>query len=265
MVIDVEEYSREEFSRQYARIARGLVRGVVPEKQPRAYLLGGQSGAGKTRLQKLLIEKYGENFIVINGDEYRNAHPRFKIIHEAYGIDAPAHTAKWAGAMVEALVDSLSNERYSLIIEGTLRTSSVPLKTAALLNERGYRVSLALMAVKSEISLISCQIRYEQMRIAGTTPRAVDLAHHSKIVEEIASNLAELETGSAFRDVSLYNRAGECLFAAKCPSVDAAASQALADVLFGDWTEDERRHYSDLQRILKESKEAADRAEQEQS
>ena len=60
--------------------------------------------------------------------------------------------------MVEELVDQLSRLKYNLVVEGTLRTADVPLGTARLLRERGYGVSLALMAVKPEISLLSCQL-----------------------------------------------------------------------------------------------------------
>lgn len=248
----IESYSDEVFQKQLQRILRGLKIGCKPAARPRAFLLGGQSGAGKTRLQKLIIEKRGHNVIVINGDEYRSAHPHFDQNQEEYGLDAPAHTAKWAGAMVEALIDTLSGEHYNLIIEGTLRTSAVPLKTAKLLRERGYRVDLALMAVRPEVSLVSCQIRYEQMRIAGTTPRAVDPKHHAKIAEDIVGNLAELEQSDLFETVSLYNRKGACLFTAKCPNQDAPGSMALKDILFGDWTCEERDHYKTLQVQLEE-------------
>ncbi|MBQ9020434.1 MAG: zeta toxin family protein [Eggerthellaceae bacterium] len=221
---------------------------------PRAILLGGQSGAGKTTLHLVYKKKLQGNIIVINGDEYRKLHPHFAEIQKRYGLDAPAHTAKWAGAMVEALIDAFSAEGYNLIVEGTLRTSSAPLKTADLLRSRGYDVSLALMAVKPEISLVSCQIRYEQMRIAGTTPRAVDPAHHAKIVEDIVENLATLERSGVFSSVSLYNRAGVCLFALNYSDEtavqDAPASQVLQDALFGPWTEEERTHYENLQAQL---------------
>lgn len=252
MAFSAEEYTQNEFHEQLKRLLTGLKIGCEPVKGPRAFLLGGQSGAGKTRLQKLLIEAYGQNVIVINGDEYRSAHPRFAQIQQQHGIDAPAHTAKWSGAMVEALIDALSGEHYNLIIEGTLRTSSVPLRTAKILKERGYQVDLALMAVKPEISLVSCQIRYEQMRIAGTTPRAVDPKHHAKIVEDIVENLSELEQSDLFGSVSLYNRAGTCLLSAKCPSPDTPASLVLQKVLFGEWTEPEREHYESLQTQLEE-------------
>ena len=49
----------------------GLTRSHKPANSPYAYLLGGQSGAGKTLLHEILKEKSGTNTIVINGDEYR--------------------------------------------------------------------------------------------------------------------------------------------------------------------------------------------------
>ncbi len=222
---------------------------VQHEKTPQAFLLGGQSGAGKTTLHQVLISELGGNAIVINGDEYRHSHPNFKRIQARYGVDAPTHMAKWAGQMTEVLIDTFSQQGYNLIIEGTLRTSNVPLRTATLLRERGYAVSLAVMAVKPEISLVSCQIRYEMMRLAGTTPRATDPSHHDKIVHEIADNLSVLEESGAFDSVRLFSRTAACLY----PANDASsAADVMRSVLFGNWTEEERVHYAFLQRKLEE-------------
>ena len=224
----------------------------VPVENPEAVLLGGQSGAGKSTLHRIFRESFDFNVVVINGDEYRKSHPRFQEIQSRYGLDAPAHTAQWSGRMTESLIDKFSEKQYNLVIEGTLRTSDVPVKTATLLRDRGYRTSLAIMAVKPEISLVSCQIRYEMMRIAGTTPRSVDPEHHNKIVRDIADNLSTLEQSGLFEDVRLYNRSAECLF----PAVDArpTASETLQDVLFGSWTSEEEAHHASLARQLEELK-----------
>ena len=174
---------------------------LSPHDRPQAILLGGQSGAGKTTLHHVFLEMFKKDVIVVNGDEYRKLHPRFFALQSAYGDKAVDYTAQWAGKMVEAIVEALSSAGYNLVIEGTLRTSQVPLATATLLRERGYDVSLALMAVKPEISLVSCQLRYEQMRLAGTTPRATDPAHHRKIVDQIVCNLAVLEDSGMFDQI----------------------------------------------------------------
>ncbi len=240
--------------REFKSIFEKLVVGsfVKPSKHPKAILLGGQSGAGKTTLHDVYQKVMKSNMLIINGDEYRSRHPRYLQIEDEYGIDAPAHTAAWAGQMVEALIDASSSVKYNLIIEGTLRTSEVPIKTATLLRDRGYGVSLALMAVKPEISLISCQLRYEQMRIAGTVPRAVDPEHHRVIVENIVDNLETLEESPLFDSIALYSRAGACLYSSD--SDKRRASEALRDILFGAWTSEEEMHYDYLKERLEEAK-----------
>lgn len=251
-MMDKGEYSSEEFSEAFQEILKRLVieSHCAPSKDPRAVLLGGQSGAGKTTLHELCIKGFAEGGIIVNGDEYRSRHPRFAQLDAEYGPEAVAHTAAWAGRMVEGLVDALSSMRYNLVIEGTLRTSQVPLQTATLVREKGYEVSLALMAVKPEISLISCQIRYELMRMAGTTPRATDPRHHNKIIADIVENLAVLEASGLFDGIRLYSREKELLFPTDGEARSAA--EALRDVLFGPWTPVEKKHYEFLQAKLAE-------------
>lgn len=250
----LERYSDEEFHGELQKVVSALVIGacLASSDNPQAVLLGGQSGAGKTTLHNVFRNALDGNVIVVNGDEYRSFHPRYKQLCAQCGIDAPAHTAAWAGRMVEAVIDALSVMGYNLVIEGTLRTSDVPLRTAALLRGHGYGVSLALMAVKPEISLVSCQLRYEQMRIAGTEPRAVDPAHHLLIVENIVDNLKVLENSGMFDSIDLYSRSERCLFSSA--DGEGRASDALRDILFGDWTEEERKHQAYLEQRLEEAK-----------
>lgn len=246
---DISAYTKEEFDQRlgtYIALFRHHYRKA--SARPNAYLLGGQSGAGKTFLHGILAQGQEVAPVVINGDEYRKSHPRFALLQAKYGDAAVEYTAPWAGKMTEALIDALSKLSYNLIIEGTLRTSDVPMSTARLLRERGYDVSLALMAVKPEISLISCQIRYEEMRIAGTTPRATDPAHHKKIVDDIVSNLSVLEGSGLFDGIYLYTRTGRRLYPAEgAPGEDATASDVLNRKLFGEWSEEEQVHYRHLE------------------
>lgn len=244
------EYSEQEFSEKLADQLETMVLSsrLSPHDRSQTILLGGQSGAGKITLHHVFLEMFKKDVIIVNGDEYRKLHPRFSALQSAYGDKAVDYTAQWAGKMVEAIVDALSSAGYNLIIEGTLRTSQVPLATATLLRERGYDVSLALMAVKPEISLVSCQLRYEQMRLAGTTPRATDPAHHRKIVDQIVRNLAVLENSGMFDQIYLYNRSRERLYPQEGLAV--TASQMLEEALFGSWSEEEFKHYASLKAEL---------------
>ncbi|WP_165171090.1 zeta toxin family protein [Adlercreutzia sp. ZJ242] len=250
MTAALARFTQEEFEGELQTLVadRSSSSSLSIPKRPRAVLLGGQSGAGKTTLHSIYRDAFKRNVIIINGDEYRSFHPHYRELDQAYGPEAVAYTAAWAGKMTEALIDEFSLAGYNLIIEGTLRTSEVPVKTATLLRARGYGVSLALMAVKPEISLVSCQVRYELMRIAGTVPRATDPRHHDKIVRDIVGNLSALEQTGLFDEVCLYARSRERLYPVEGET--RTASEALREVLFGPWTREEKEHYAHLEEEL---------------
>ncbi len=243
-------YSEKEFQSRLAREIVGAVHSpaVFPRALPKAVLLGGQSGAGKTALHDVLRKVFCGNMVLINGDEYRASHPRFHEFQKQYGGKAVDYTAPWASRMTEAMIDKLSELKYNLVIEGTLRTMEVPLATAQLLKGRGYGVSLAIMAVKPEISWISCQLRYEQMRESGTTPRATDKAHHDKIVAAIVENVAVLEQSGLFDTILLYNRSLQCIYSGE--ETLKSASRTLKDTLYDPWTVEEKKHYKALKTKL---------------
>lgn len=247
-------YNEACFSSAFDKLFTSAISNVKleQEKPPQAYLLGGQSGAGKTTLHVILRKRLNFNAIVVNGDECRSLHPQYRELDRTYGAASVAHTAAWAGRMTEELIKSFSRMGYNLIIEGTLRTAEVPMKTANLLRSKGYNVSLALMAVKPEISLLSCQICYEQMRIAGTVPRATDPAHHNKIVNDIVKNLTTLEQADVFDSIELYRRSEEKVFPRK--DENRNASEVLKEILFGSWTDKELEHRSFLEESLKRLK-----------
>ena len=126
---DEEKYTEREFSEKFEELRWNLLNAYRPtlESPPQAFLLGGQSGAGKTTLHKIIHRRLDGNGVSVNGDDYRKFHPRFLELQRIYGDEAVNYTAPWAGRMTEALIDSLSRIGYNLVIEGTLRTAEVPL------------------------------------------------------------------------------------------------------------------------------------------
>ena len=169
----LEDYSDNEFCAQLRLIVSALLADVscVPTGRPRAFLLGGQSGAGKTTLHRLLQDS-------LDGKRDRRQRRRIPLAASSVLRDRRALRRRWTGAY-GGVGGAHGRSRCGLAVRDGLQpcdrgdaahVRSAAFKTAAFLRERGYEVSLALMAVKPEISLISCQLRYEQMRLAGTEP-----------------------------------------------------------------------------------------------
>lgn len=68
----LEEFSEAEFQKALQRTIRALTRGKKVPAQPRAILLGGQSGAGKTTIHRIKQMEFQGNIIIIDGDSMRS-------------------------------------------------------------------------------------------------------------------------------------------------------------------------------------------------
>lgn len=206
-------YTKSGFDRQYKDFYKKLTAEIVKSNISQAVILGGQPGAGKTTLMGFFGQELGnEKVIFISGDDFREFHPHFNTLYNQYGDDYVNHTQKFSSQITERLIDELSREKYNLIIEGTLRTAEVPLKTAELLQERGYHVELAVMAVPPILSYAGTIERYERMKEIGTTPRMVYKHQHDNTVRSIVNSLDEVYRTGRFDDIRLFNRESECLY-----------------------------------------------------
>ena len=86
----MKNYSEEELNRAFQRILNYYKSRYQIQKEPKAFLLGGQPGAGKSSLENMLNLK--DEYISISGDDYRKYHPkyddfwkRFLTLHAAMG------------------------------------------------------------------------------------------------------------------------------------------------------------------------------------
>lgn len=218
----MDNFSEKEFEKALNKTLAELKMLKIPSKEKRAFLLGGQPGAGKSGMTILLTKEIeNENIIVINGDDFRKKHPHFIELQKIYGKEAVEYTKTFAGKMTEALINKLSDEGYNLIIEGTLRTAEIPLKTQQELSKKGYQVEMAVIQVRPEVSYLGTLTRYEEMIKRGLEPRATLKKDHQVVVDNIANNLSKIYNTKLFSNIRIYNRESECLYSMKeTPNID---------------------------------------------
>lgn len=186
----------------------------------KAYLLGGQPGAGKSVMSNKL--NVDDKFIIINGDQYLKLHPKYQETFTKSGDDTIGILRPFANKITEKLIDKLSNHHYNLIIEGTLRTTEVPLKTKAILENKGYTVALSVIVTRPEISFLSTQKRYFEMLQAGTMPRKTPIEHHQLVVKSIIDNLDQLYKTGQFNDIMLFDRQRKLYTMQDTPNINPA-------------------------------------------
>lgn len=210
--MNIANFTQIEFNNKYEEIYKSVISGINPEIHTKAYILGGQPGAGKSRLNQYIKYFNDNNVAIINGDEYRKYHPHFREILDYYGDDFPKYTSSFSSQVTEKLIEVLSDKKYNLCIEGTLRTTTVPISTCNLLKSKGYNVELDIMATKEKISYLSTQLRYYNFLSKGMIARATPKEHHDMVVKSICTNLNEIYNKKVFDDIKIFNRELEIIF-----------------------------------------------------
>ncbi|GHV48372.1 hypothetical protein FACS189499_07650 [Clostridia bacterium] len=204
-------YTPKQLTEAVEEIYFRYTKGMTAVSFPHAMILGGQPGSGKTTIQNAALAE-NPNMIVINADEFRRYHPNFAALNETFGVDSVLHTGAFSGAVAEKLIEKLSDEKYNLIIEGTLRTAETPLKTNELLKNKGYTTELSVMAVDRHVSWQGTLDRFEAMKATGDIPRATPKEHHDLVADILPKNLGAIFEANKFDKITLYNRSGECLY-----------------------------------------------------
>lgn len=235
---NLETYSSDDFDKALEQTIELLTFNKTISNAPHAVILGGQSGAGKTTIHRVKMMESKGDYIVIDGDTYRAQHPHFRALQEKYGVDSVEYTKMFAGKMVEALINKLSSLQYNLIIEGTLRSADVPIKTATLLKSKGYTVEFCLIATKPELSYLTTRLRYLEMLVVDPLQaRATPKAHHDGIVKSLVSNINEIEQSGLFESVQVYKRDLVQVYNSK--QCTEPVGTIVENVLFGTWAQDE--------------------------
>lgn len=183
---------------------------ATPQEKPIAIFIVGQPGAGKSTIINSLENK--DQFIFIDADQYRNLYDDVNNLKTKDIYEYLNQSGKVSGKTVEYLIDDFSNQKYNLLIEGTLRNPDVPVHTAELLNNKGYTSNMNVMAVKPEESKLSTIDRYltlEEQKInidKDTLARPVDPKIHDTIAKNLPENLKKVAESNQFNTMSIYTR-----------------------------------------------------------
>ena len=180
----------------------------APAENPQGYVLGGQPGSGKSRLQKIASSEVGGNLIIANGDAYRRYHPDFEAIQVKHHDDSPKYTAEFSGKMTQLVIAKALENKYNLLVEGTFRNAETPLKTLKQMTDSGYDTHVLVKTCPKEVSWANTGKRYQAMIAAGETPRHTDQAHHDLVVNVLADNADLVFKEGPMGDFRVYNYDG---------------------------------------------------------
>jgi predicted ABC-type ATPase len=211
MAVEVTKYSMES---AYKDVERDALSRTQAQEAPRAVVLGGQPGSGKSALASEAIKEFKAEggAVVIDADRMREENPRYKQLSRENPQHAADLTHKEASEWSTRLTLAAAEGRRNLVIDGTMRDPVATRELANRLHENGYTVDARIMAVGPETSLDRARLRFEEQVAVRGTGRFVNPEQHDAAYRAIPSSVAMLERDKAADSVRLYDAGQKVIY-----------------------------------------------------
>ena len=185
-----------------------LTLGLEAVETPKAIILGGQPGAGKSALQSIAESELADEggVLAIIGDELRDYHPLYWELLKKDDKTAAFYTDRDSGQWVSKFIETAKEKHYHLIIEGTMRQFEVVRDTMKVLREAGYYIDARVIAVNRLVSLLGTYKRYEQMVEDKGYGRFTLPEAHNAGYDGIPKTIEQVEQLKLADRISVYKR-----------------------------------------------------------
>lgn len=187
------------------RIIPQVIGTATAQIQKEAFILGGQPGSGKSTLVREIL-KSNTNAVFINGDDLRPYHPQYYSFLKENDQEAADLTQAVCNIWVEHLIKECVQRGLNIIVEGTMRTKEAPLTTAKILKEADYAVNLVVVSAPYELSLLSLEYRYNEIKKLGGFARYTKKSSHDEAYKNIGDTLTALSGNGLFGEFRVYLR-----------------------------------------------------------
>lgn len=204
MASEVSKYTLES---AYKSVERDALERTQPQENPKAILLGGQPGAGKSELtaEALRELKASGGAVVIDADRMREENPRYKALSKEDPQNAADRTQKDAGEWATRLTMAAAENHRNLVVDGTMRNPDNIRDLATRLKSEGYEVEARVLAVSAETSMTRARLRFEEQVAERGTGRYVNQPQHDNAYEGMPKTVATLEREKLVDAIKVYD------------------------------------------------------------
>ncbi len=186
-----------------------LLRNLIPQEKPLAFILGGQPASGKSKLAKEFMGNFSnDNILFVNGDIYREFHPnRQELINNP--LSYSKETQIFSNVFTENLIREAIENKYNIMVEGTMRNPQVPYNTAKMFKENGYEVEILAISAPSVFTELGLYHRYQEEINFQGWGRLAEIESHNSAVSGILASLDLLYNEKAVDKIHLYSYQAE--------------------------------------------------------
>ncbi len=207
-LIDMYTLSPEQFEDYKKNVIMTLTTGVYPAKETKEVLMivGGQPGAGKTRLSTAVMDELQKNAVKVDFDELRALHPFYQAVCSSYPEIVHRILRYDTDEVKKEVLKYLIDNGYNVIYEGALRVTQGFIDFTKDFREKGYNVKLNVMAVPELESYGSGFVRYAMALLTNKTPRWIEKSLHDESYQGVVNTVRAFEQQEIADDIRVFVR-----------------------------------------------------------
>lgn len=252
--VDYHRLSAEEHQWIYDELILPALGPITPQEQPVIVYVMGQPGAGKTRAAQMILRSL-RNPVHITGEIFKTAHPDYlQLLREEPRTASSRIRTDYRAwqARAEAYV---RQQRGDMVIEITPDSAAQFVAGAAVHRQAGYRVGLAVLAVREADSRQGTATRYARASQQDLPARFTTSAGHVTRFAVLPEAVALAEEMAVVDDVLVMRRDTHPLYRNHqtdqgCWSRRPAADLALIAEHYRPYTNEEAARFWANQRWL---------------
>jgi hypothetical protein len=177
-----------------------------PDKNPVIAILGGQSASGKGNMSILFEKRFPEKqFFTINGDLYRLYHPNYYYLIENEIRNYSEITQNFSNIFTRKLLDIAVKNKFNVIVEGTMRNADVPMNTAKIFRQNGFKVYACVVAAHPALTELGIYRRYNEQVIKIGVGRLADVNVHNEAVTGLLNSMNQLYQSKSVDYIHIYS------------------------------------------------------------
>jgi UDP-N-acetylglucosamine kinase len=202
-----DEVSKYALESAYKRVERDALERTQQQERPRAILLGGQPGSGKSELanQSLRELRQSGGAVMIDADRMREENPRYQQLSKEDPQNAADRIQKEAAEWSTRLTVTAIEQRRNVVVDGTMRSPENVRELATRLKENGYDVEARVMAVDPETSMARARLRFEEQVSVRGNGRFVNQEQHDNAYAGIPRSVDTLEREKLVDRIQVYD------------------------------------------------------------
>ncbi len=211
MYIEQQKLNPQALEESIQTVLARSVEGKTPSACPVAFIVGGQPGSGKSGIISNIKINHGQNFVLVDNDDYRLYHPNVNEINSVHPEIYTECTDQLSFAATPRVIENARVNGYNMIVHQTLKNDNIIKFALTDLTNSDYARVIVVMAADEMTSNEGMLRRCQDQLAFDETCRWVPQENHDFAYKGLPTTVGHIEESGMYDAIVVVTRSNDPL------------------------------------------------------